>query len=273
MAYNRNASASIANATQAAVRNNEGGSFGPSIISFPSGFKAFKLDPQRANQEQFINIIPWAIETDKHPRVALGEARVGDNDFVLDVWTHSIDGVLKGTTLCMSKTFQRACPFCEEMTAQSGQAPRASRRNVFWIQECDRNGNPIGDGQPKLFNTSHFAFTKALLEEADIQGKSQGMQGPIPFSDPDNGFVVGFRYRMESSGGAIKYAALSRVDFYKRQNPLPDSLLNSVPALDTLLRLPTQDEVRAALYGRGSTPAAPEAPAGNAYAPAAEESF
>lgn len=279
MAYNRSAAAaaSIETSTKSAIGNNEGSSFGPSILSFPAGVKPFKLDPNKANVEQYVNIIPWAIETDKHPRVAKGEAKIGDNDFMLDVWVHNIDGVLKGTSLCMSHTYGRACPFEQETEGQN--MPAAKRRTIFWVQECDRNGNPIGDGQPKIFNTSHFTFTKVLLEEADIQGKSFGLQGSVPFANPDKGYVVGFRYRMENSGGGIKYASVSRVDFYERRQPLPDKLLDSVPALDSLLVMSTHESVRDALYGKGASAAAEEASSAPAdtTAPAAsvaaEESF
>lgn len=273
MAYNRSAAAaaSLETSTRSAVNSNTGNSFGPSILNYPTGVKPFKLDPNKANVEQYINILPWAIETENHPRVAKGEAKIGDNDFVLDVYVHNIEGVLKGTSICMAQTYGKACPFEQETEGQS--MPNAKRRCIYWVQECDRNGNPIGDGQPKIFNTSHYAFTKTLMEEADIQGKAMSLQGSVPFADPDKGYVVGFRYRMENSGGSVKYASVSRVDFYERRQPLSDKLLDSIPALDSLLVLPTRESVHDALYGKGAAeePAA-EAPSAAASV-AAEESF
>lgn len=270
MPYNRQAAASMGSSYQSAVAHNDGNNFGPSVLNFPAGIKPFKLDPNKANVEQYINIIPWAIETENHPRVAKGEAKIGDNDFMLDVYTHFIDGVLKGSSICLAQTYGRACPYEQETEGQN--MPSAKRRSIFWVQSCDRNGNPIGDGQPMIFNTSHFAFTKILLEEAEIQGKDKGLHGPVPFADPDKGYVVGFRYRMDSSGNG-KFANCVRVDFYERQKPLPDSILNACTALDKLLNIPTRQDIHDALYGKtgGSAPAEEAAPAAAEVSP--EESF
>lgn len=250
MPYNRKAASSMDNSYQTAIASNEGGNFGPSVIKFPQGVKAFKLDPAKANTEQYINILPWAIETEKHPRVVKGTAKIGDNDFMLDVYTHYIEGVLKGSCICMAQTYGQECPYEKETEGQN--MPAAKRRTLFWVQPCDKHGKPTGDGTPMIFNTSHFAFTKLLLEEADIQGREQGFDGSIPFANPDKGFVVGFRYSMESSGGAQKYAQAKRIDFYERRDPIPDTLLNSIQALDALIEIPTRDSIHDALYGKGS---------------------
>lgn len=272
MPYNRQAAASMGNSYQSAVNSNDGNNFGPSVLNFPQGVKPFKLDPNKANVEQYINIIPWAIETENHPRVAKGEAKIGDNDFMLDVHTHFIEGVLKGSCICLAQTYGRACPYEQETEGQG--MPSAKRRSIFWVQPCDRNGAPIGDGQPMIFNTSHFAFTKILLEEAEIQGKDKGLQGPIPFADPDHGYVVGFRYRMDSSGNG-KFANCVRVDFYERRNPLPDAILNQCVALDKLLNIPTRKDIHDALYGKAASAATEEAQstASAAASVAPEESF
>lgn len=270
MPYNRQAAASMESSYQAAVAHNDGGNFGPSALKLPQGIKTYKLDPAKANVEQYLNIIPWAIETENHPRVAKHEAKIGSNDFYLDIYTHFFEGVLKGTSICMAQTYGGVCPFEQETEGQN--LPAAKRRSVFWVQPCDRQGNPTDDGQPMIFNTSHYAFTKILLEEAEIQGKSRGFQGPIPFADPDKGYVVGFRFRMDSSGNG-KFANTVRVDFYERTKPLPEALLNQCVALDRLINIPTRQDIHDALYGKASGSA--EAPAAGA-APAEvspDESF
>jgi len=259
MPYNRKAADTLGTSYQTAIDNNNGGNFGPSLIKFPQGTKAYKFDPALAGKEQFINILPWAIETDKHPRVAKGQAKIGDNDFMLDLYTHYVDGVLKGSCVCMAQTYGDVCPFEQETEGQNLGA--AKRRTIFWVQPCDRNGKPTGDGAPMILNVSHYAFTKLLLEEADIQGRDQGLGGSIPFANPDKGYVVGFRFAMESSGGAQKYAQIKRVDFYERRDPIPDTLLSSIPALDSLIEIPTREAIHAALYGKGSTSSATDAEA------------
>lgn len=259
MPYNRKAADTLDNSYQTAINNNNGGNFGPSLIKFPQGTKAYKFDPALAGKEQFINILPWAIETDKHPLVAKGQAKIGDNDFMLDLYTHYIDGVLKGSCICMAQTYGDVCPFEQETEGQNLGA--AKRRTIFWVQPCDKNGKPTGDGAPMILNVSHYAFTKLLLEEADIQGRDNGLGGSIPFANPDKGYVIGFRFAMESSGGAQKYAQIKRVDFYERRDPIPDTLLSSIPALDSLIEIPTREAIHAALYGKGSTSSATDAEA------------
>lgn len=273
MPYNRQAASSMGDSYQSAVSHNKGGSMGPSVINFPQGTKAYKLEEAKANVEQYINIIPWAIETDRHPRVVKNEAKIGDNDFYLDLYVHFFEGVLKGNSICMAQTYGQACPFEQETEGQG--MPAAKRRSIFWVQPCDKQGNPTGDGQPMIFNTSHYAFTKILLEEAEIQGKDQGLHGPIPFADPDQGYVVGFRFRMDSSGSG-KFANTVRVDFYKRAKPLPEKLLDQCVALDRLINIPTRQDIHDALYGKagGASAEASEAsPAAAAADVSPEESF
>lgn len=253
MPYNRKAAATLSNSYQTAIDNNNGGNFGPSLIKFPKDVKAYKFDSALAGKEQYINILPWAIETDKHPRVAKGQAQIGDNDFMLDLYTHYIEGVLKGSCICMAQTYGDVCPFEQETEGQNLGA--AKRRTIFWVQPCDRNGKPTGDGAPMILNVSHYAFTKLLLEEADVQGRDRGLGGSIPFANPDKGYVIGFRFAMESSGGAQKYAQIKRVDFYERRDPIPETLLNSIPALDSLIEIPTRADIHAALYGKSAGPA------------------
>lgn len=250
MPFNRQ-TMTVNNSYKTAVAERDAnGARGPSIINIPAGVSLYKLDLANAGKDHYINILPYGIETANHPGVAKGQAQIGEGDFRLDVYTHRVDGVLKGNVLCMSQTYGKACPYEQEVGDQDTKA--ASRRTIFWVQECDRNGTPTGDGKPKLFITSHFTFTKTLLEEADIQGKSMGFNGPVPFADPDKGFVVGFRFRASTAGQGIKFAELSRVDFYERRNPVPQETLDAIPALDRLLVIPTRQMIHDALYGAGS---------------------
>lgn len=251
MPYNRN-NTNMSRAYQAASSEKDSyGASGPSIIKAPAGVKFFKFDLSKANQEQYFNIIPWAVETANHPGVAKNLIKIGENDFYLDIWTHRVEGAVKGNTICMSRTYGRPCPYEQEM---DGQEVKASRRSIFWVQECDRTGAPIGDPAPKLFIVAHSCFTKTLLEEADIQGKSMGFQGSVPFADPtESGFVVAYRFRQEAAGNNIKYAEVNRVDFLQRRVPISAQILDTIPALDTLLVLPTREEIHKALYGEAET--------------------
>lgn len=247
MPYNRHTNLQ-GSYSQAVEERDENGARGPSIINIPAGTKLYKLDLANAGKDHYFNILPYNIETENHPSVFKGKRKIGDGDFRLDIYTHRVDGVLKGNVLCMSQTYGKPCPYEQEVGDQDTKS--ASHRTVFWVQECDRRGNPIGDGKPQLFITSHYAFTKTFLEEVDIQGKQLGFNGPVPFADPDKGYVIGFRFRAATAGGGIKYAELSRVDFLERANPIPQATLDSIPALDTLLVIPTAKMVHDALYGK-----------------------
>lgn len=274
MPYNRNTMNLGSSQQRATASVNSFGTAGPQALDVPQGTKYFALKKEMAGQDVYLNIIPWGIETDKHMGVAAGTAKIGDGEFMLELWTHRIEGITNGNAICMQRMYGRKCPTCdaEKMAMESEGKPESkpSHRSAFWVQQVDVHGNPLGgDATPKLFVTSYATFTKALLEAADISGKRLGLNGPVPFADPgENGRTITFHVGTKSMGNGIQFCEATNFEFLPRKNPIPDAILATIPGLDKFIHIPTEKEITDALYGVGENPnAEPADPTGPAQGP------
>ena len=248
------------------------GTSGPQILDAPQGTKYFAMKKEMVGQDVYLNIIPWGIETEKHMGVHNGTRQIGQGEFLVEMWTHRVEGITQGTTLCLQRMYGTKCPYCEAARNAGNGEAKASHRLALWVQQVDVHGNPIGgDPTPKLFITSYATFGKALLDAADVQGRRLGLNGPIPFADPGtNGKIVAFRVDSKSMGSGITFCEATNFAFLPRQYAIPQSILDTIPGLDKYLHIPTDKEIAEALYGSSALPAESAAPAQPAYqAPAA----
>lgn len=239
------------------------GTSGPQILDAPQGTKYFAMKKEMVGQDVYLNIIPWGIETEKHMGVHNGTRQIGQGEFLVEMWTHRVEGITQGTTLCLQRMYGTKCPYCEAARNAGNGDAKASHRLALWVQQVDVHGNPIGgDPTPKLFITSYATFGKALLDAADVQGRRLGLNGPIPFADPGtNGKIVAFRVDSKSMGSGITFCEATNFAFLPRQYAIPQSILDTIPGLDKYLHIPTDKEIAEALYGSSALPAESATPA------------
>lgn len=246
----------VAQANAAASKDSYGAS-GPTIIDIPAGVKLFNLKKEMVGQDVYLNIIPWGIETDKHMGVANGSAHIGQGEIFCEMWTHRIEGVVKGNSLCLQRMYGKRCPTCEASKNSGAGEVKASHRMGLWVQQVDVQGNPIGDPTPKLFITSYFTFGKELIDSAEVQGRRMGLPGPIPYADPSiNGKIVTFRVETKNGGG-YDFLNCVQFGFLPRRAPIAQNILDTIPAIDKFLHIPTDKEIAEALYGSDNAQAAP----------------
>lgn len=246
------------------------GTSGPQILDAPQGTKYFAMKKEMVGQDVYLNIIPWGIESCKHMGVHNGTRQIGQGEFLVEMWTHRIEGITQGTTLCLQRMYGTKCPYCEASRNAGNGDAKASHRLALWVQQVNVHGNPIGeDPTPKLFITSYATFGKALLDAADVQGRRLGLNGPIPFADPGtNGKIVAFRVDSKSMGSGITFCEATNFAFLPRQYAIPQSILDTIPGLDKYLHIPTDQEIAEALYGSSALPAEGSAPAATPAQPA-----
>lgn len=242
---------------------------GPQIINAPAGTKYFALKKEMIGQDVYLNIIPWGIETTNHMGVHNGAAQIGQGEYLLEMWTHRVEGVTAGATLCLQRMYGTKCPYCEASRNSGAGEAKASHRCAFWVQQVDVHGNPFGgDPAPKLFITSYATFGKALLDAAEVQGRRLGLPGPIPFANPGtDGKIVAFRVNSKSGGG-FNFTEATNFDFLPRPHAIPQSILDNIPGLDRFLHIPTEKEINEALYGADALP--DQGAAAGYHAPAQE---
>lgn len=209
-------------------------------------FFSMKKDMDRVN----LNILPYQITSPKHPEVVAGRRKVGQWDYLLDVWVHRNLGPNKKDMLCPKSTYGKACPACEERQKlydegrdEEAKAFTPSRRAVYNVQLIGRNGP---EEAPMLFATSHQCFNKELIEEAAASSKGPV---PVPFASigPD-GKVVSFRVS-EKALGSNKFCEAKSFQFLDRDEEISDEVLEQCVSLDERLIVPTAKQILDAMYG------------------------
>ena len=209
-------------------------------------FFTMKKEMDRVN----LNILPYQIKSPKHPEVVAGRRKVGQWDYLLDVWVHRNLGPNKKDMLCPKATYGKACPACEERQKlrdegrdEEARAFSPSRRTIYNIQLIGRNGP---EDAPMIFATSHHCFNKELIEEAASSSKGPV---PVPFASigPD-GKVVSFRVS-EKDLGTNKFCEAKSFQFLDRDEEVSDEVLEQCVSLDEHLIVPTSKQILDAMYG------------------------
>jgi hypothetical protein len=213
------------------------GEFGKRILKVPEDTEFYV--PEKGHNK--IEILPYEVATKNHPKLDKG-----DLDYVLDVWVHKGIGPSEDNYVCLKKTFGKPCPVCEELALlkksddvddEDLDALKPKRRVIYNL--FDHN-----DEKVKVFEVSHFLFEKELLEEALVDSEEVTV-----FADPEEGSTIKFRAKEEEFGGR-KYFKYKSFQFLERDEPIDDDVLEEAIALDSILIVPTYDEVKAALEGR-----------------------
>ena len=134
---------------------------------------------------------------------------------------------------------------------------RAKRRCMYVVLHHQPDGKKV----PKLFETSHFKFEKALQDAIELEA-AKGVNVGI-FSSPINGssiLVMG----KEGSFGGHKYTDIASVSFVPRAKQLAKDeasgmkLLDTIPKLDSCLNVKTPEEVEVLYYGASLSQPEPE---------------
>ena len=221
-----------------------------SYFKAPAGLGYYSIGDTKDGY-QTVNFLPFRIGSQKHPEVAAGRAKVGDYDFVLDIFVHRGLGPGKKSFICPQKTYGKPCPVCQEVNRlydagqeDAARAIRASRRAIYAVQVVDEKGH--GEDKVRVLEVSHFGFAKDLMTTAAslLRGK-----GVIPFADLDGGKLVTWKCEEKTIGKNGKWQQATTFQFDDRQEEIPDSLLEQVPSLDEGLVIPTPDQLEKAMYG------------------------
>jgi hypothetical protein len=191
-----------------------------------------------------IEILPYLITTDKHPRKGTPV------DYLLDIWVHFGIGIMDDSFVCLKNTYRKPCSICEELDKLNlGEKEineseindlKPKRRCIYNIID---HGN-VSKGR-QLFDVSHFLFEKELLEEA-----SSSSDEIICFADIEDGRTVSFRTIDDSFKGNTfqrykSFKFLNRV-FSKDQM---EKFSSSAISLDEILVVPTYEEGKQSLLG------------------------
>lgn len=192
--------------------------------------------------KNLIDVIPFIAATDNSPRCKKGEI-----DYLLDVYVHRSVGPGHDNFLCLQKNYKKPCPICEhvEELKKDGEDEelikelKPKRRVVYNVIDLNAEKQNI-----QLFETSHFKFEKEIQEEAETDEDGE----LVIFFDPEDGMSVSFK-GVESSFNKKEFIEIKKVSLVDREDQYKESIVEKAIALDSLLVIPTYDEVAAAFFG------------------------
>ena len=226
-------------------RGEKGGSLFTYLKTDAKFFKLEKID------NFAIDIIPYKIKTKNHPAVISGDAEIGDETYVLDVFTHGNIGPKKATVICPNKSFGKKCPICEawevaknehSYNSPEAKALQPKQRVVYNVVNVD---DP--DAGVQIFEVSYFKFEKELLEQAESDGPDHDVDF-VPFGSSDPGFTVKFR-TSEGTYNSKPFYEAKNFQFKKRKPGAVDKWLDKAYALDELMMLRSYDDLTVLLNG------------------------
>jgi hypothetical protein len=201
-----------------------------------------------------IDIVPYIIRTTNHPLVAKGKLKVGDLDYVLDIYVHRAIGATNTDVVCLKMNYGKPCPVCElanEKLRTNGsddeeyKALKPKRRVLYNVLDAVR------ESDLQVFDVSHWFFEKELIDKAKYEGEKIG-KAYLDFADPDEGYTIECRTTTEkfNTYDVVKFKDFS---FAKRgPNIITDEDIEDAVGFDQFLNLMTTEEIERLLYGDGS---------------------
>ena len=214
---------------------------GKSILDFGDTKPKFFKEKEGWNT---FNIIPYEITSKNHPRVKMGKARVGDLDYMLDVWVHRRVGPAKTDVICPKKNFGHECPICNQAGEfwEAGKEKEAKdtwpKRRVFYNVEDTENAK----GEIQIFHASFSLFQDEILKQSENRDGSH-----IPFADPDVGKLISFKAAAEELGKS-KFFKYPKFEFEDRK-AIKDEMIDKAFDFGKYLKYYTTEEIEAIMFG------------------------
>ncbi len=190
-----------------------------------------------------IDIIPYVVGPD-HPTL-----QEGDFAFLLDVYRHGNVGSNEDSYVCLSRTFNKSCPICEDQREKrrSGEYSdedlkvlNPSRRTIYNIWVHDNEKEEAKGVQ--LWEVAQWYFDKHV----NARAKKTKTGELIYYADPINGKAIEFERKGKGREGT-EYLAHNFVD---RDYEIPDEILQQAISLDQVIKIPSYEEVYQVHFGK-----------------------
>jgi len=198
-----------------------------------------------------INIIPYIVKTKNDPLVRAGDTKVGDQSYMLDVFIHRNIGPTQAEVICPKSNFGKPCPICKQAQEFKDNGKKDEASALWPKRQCFYNvidgKNP--DEGIQIFAISHYLFEKELIEEARAASDDGDI---IDFVDIDDGKMIEFRGAETTSninGKAVTFLEYKSFVFKEREESLDSDLVEKAISFDDLMKLPSDDEIKALMFG------------------------
>lgn len=195
-----------------------------------------------------LDFMPYEVVDPHHPdrndkdEVAL----VGDLWYKRSFKVHRNVGSDNNAVVCLT-SFGKKCPICEYRSKRVKEgadkdeldALKTSDRNLYVVIPLDSKKHKV---QPYVMDISQAMFGKLLKKELDDNPDCE------VFPDLEEGMTLKVRFDGKTMGSSKPFPEATRIDFYDRKKPYPESILEEIPNLDKVLRQLTYAELEAKFF-------------------------
>lgn len=198
-----------------------------------------------------INIIPYIVKTKNDPLVRAGDAKVGDQSYMLDIFIHRNIGPTQAEVICPKSNFGKPCPICKQAQEFKDNGKKDEASALWPKRQCFYNVIDAKNSEEgiQIFAISHFLFEKELIEEARAASDDGDI---IDFVDIDDGKMIEFRGSETTSninGKAVTFLEYKSFTFKDRDEALDSDLVEKAISFDELMKLPSDDEIKSLMFG------------------------
>lgn len=174
-------------------------------------------------------------------------ADVGDLYYERTYFTHRAIGPNSESYVCPAKTAGKKCPVCEDR-ARMQRDPDSDTELVKSLRPKERQLWLVFDHGEKekgvqLWEFSHWNFGKLL--DTIRQNADEDEEYKADFDDPEGGASLKVLFS-EESGGGYSFIEATSIEFKPRKDGLDEELLEHGVCLDSLLKIPDYDKLKAA---------------------------
>ena len=216
---------------------------GFSHLRVPNGVTIYK--PEEGKRK--FDILPYIVMTDSHPDKdnEVGIAVKGGLWYRMPYKVHRGVGTDNSMVVCPT-TFNKPCPICEYHTKRRKEgaekdeldALRTSKRNLYALM-------PVNDKKYKeevhVWDVSDFLFQQLFNKELEDN------EDYTVFPDLEEGLTLEVRFEEHKFEGR-GFLKPSRIDFKSRDEAYDESILDDVPCLEEMLKIPKYKDLEVLFF-------------------------
>lgn len=214
--------------------------------------------PKFKPAENAIDIIPFVITQPWYKKLRTPSGRTngldtGDMEYKLQIPVHQSIGINNDVFLCPREAFGDSCSLCDEMFAayQAGDKDKAIDLRPKWRTFYNVYDYDDPEKGIQIFDISYYLFESTTKNDSMRTNLIDSMilddSGPVPFFDLKEGKIIIAKFKKKTLG-KIEFPEIDSIEFEDRSQPYEDSILNQVFPLDSMLIIPSNEEMKNAYY-------------------------
>jgi hypothetical protein len=227
--------------------------------------------PQYLPAKNVIDILPFEISQSWYAGLRMFSGRAiglppGWSDYKLQVPVHRKVGANNDTLLCLREAFGGKCYICDEMfnAYKAGEKEKAKDLRPGWRCFYNIYNYDEPDKGIQLMEISYFTFEATPKNDPQranlIDAVNLDTSGPVPFYDLEFGKTIIAEFKKKVLGKQ-EFPELSAISFEDRE-VYTDEIFRQVYPLDSMLIIPTPEEVKLAYLAYEDDEDSPETSGG-----------